>query len=111
MESGGVYERWMREPELKLHRDMKVLLVGSTTTLGSDIELMLAGGAHRLKAHLCTWGGGGLLLDPVLVLDVVRNAYDRLQLGHQLHPCLEKKSLASVTHASVTCRLNYCHAL
>ncbi|KAF7235229.1 Protein TANC1 [Varanus komodoensis] len=58
----------------------------------------------------------GVLLDPELSLEAqvtaaARSAFLQLQLIHQLCPYLEHDSLATVTHALVTSRLDFCNAL
>ncbi|KAF7254778.1 hypothetical protein EYD10_00571, partial [Varanus komodoensis] len=58
----------------------------------------------------------GVLLDPELSLEaqvttVARSAFLQLRLIHQLHPYLEYDCLATVTHALVTSRLDFCNAL
>ncbi|KAF7249528.1 Serine protease inhibitor Kazal-type 6 [Varanus komodoensis] len=58
----------------------------------------------------------GVLLDPELTLEVqvtavARSAFFPLWLIHQLHPYLENDCLATVTHALVTSRLDFCNAL
>ncbi|KAF7254239.1 hypothetical protein EYD10_01276 [Varanus komodoensis] len=58
----------------------------------------------------------GVLLYPELSLEaqvtaVVRSAFFQLRLIHQLHPYLENDCLATVTHALVTSRLDFCNAL
>ena len=63
-----------------------------------------------------------LLLDPSLSLDsslsldvkvsaVARSAFAQLKLVCQLRLFLEMLDLATVTHALVTCRLDYCNML
>ncbi|KAF7254152.1 Methylcrotonoyl-CoA carboxylase beta chain, mitochondrial [Varanus komodoensis] len=58
----------------------------------------------------------GVLLDPELSLEaqvtaVARNAFLQLRLINQLRPYLEYDCLATVTHALVTSRLDFCNAL
>ncbi|KAF7246492.1 PDZ domain-containing RING finger protein 4, partial [Varanus komodoensis] len=58
----------------------------------------------------------GVLLDPELSLEaqmtaVARSAFLQLWLIHQLRPYLEYDCLATVTHALVTSRLDFCNAL
>ncbi|KAF7248337.1 C3a anaphylatoxin chemotactic receptor [Varanus komodoensis] len=58
----------------------------------------------------------GVLLDPELSLKaqvtvVARSAFFQLRLIHQLRPYLEYDCLATVTHALVTSRLDFCNAL
>ncbi|KAF7245183.1 hypothetical protein EYD10_08612 [Varanus komodoensis] len=65
------------------------------------------------KDRVCSLGA---LLDPELSLEtqvaaVARSAFLQLQLFHQLRPYLDKQSLATVIHALVTSRLDYCNAL
>ncbi|KAF7251550.1 hypothetical protein EYD10_03015 [Varanus komodoensis] len=58
----------------------------------------------------------GVPLDPELTLEaqvsvVVRSTFHQLWWIHQLRPYLEDTCLATVTHALVTSRLDYCNAL
>ena len=58
----------------------------------------------------------GVLLEPSLSLEaqvasVAWNAFYQLRLVVQLHPYLDRDSLASVVHALVTSKLDYCKAL
>ncbi|KAF7239030.1 Potassium voltage-gated channel subfamily H member 6 [Varanus komodoensis] len=58
----------------------------------------------------------GVLLDPELSLKaqvtaVARSAFLQLWLIHQLRPYLENDCLATVTHALVTSRLDFCNTL
>ncbi|XP_061466651.1 uncharacterized protein LOC133377174 [Rhineura floridana] len=58
----------------------------------------------------------GVLLDPLLSLEaqvasVARNAFYQLRLVAQLRPYLDRENLATVIHALVTSRLDYCNAL
>ncbi|KAF7236010.1 Olfactory receptor 10V1 [Varanus komodoensis] len=58
----------------------------------------------------------GVLLDPELSLEaqvtaVARSVFLQLRLIHQLRPYLEYDCLATVTHALVTSRLDFCNAL
>ncbi|KAF7235091.1 Vomeronasal type-2 receptor 26, partial [Varanus komodoensis] len=58
----------------------------------------------------------GVLLNPELSLEaqvtaVARSAFLQLWLIHQLRPYLEDNCLATVTHALVTFRLDFCNAL
>ncbi|KAF7239466.1 putative RNA-directed DNA polymerase from transposon BS [Varanus komodoensis] len=81
---------WMRANKLKLNPDKTEVLD---------------------KVH-----GLGVLLDPQLSLEaqvtaVARSTFFQLQLIHQLCPYLENDCLATVTHALVTSRLDFCNAL
>lgn len=42
---------------------------------------------------------------------VAKSTYCQLQLVQQLHPFLDKKDLASVTHGLVSSQLEYCNTL
>lgn len=53
-------------------------------------------------------GLGELLLVEVPVVAVARSRYHQRQTACQLHSFLDKKDLASVTHAPVTSWLNSC---
>ncbi|KAF7242518.1 LINE-1 retrotransposable element ORF2 protein [Varanus komodoensis] len=89
---------WMRANKLKLSPDKtEVLLVGGSG-FGDKVRSL------------------GVLLDPELSLEaqvtaVARSAFFQLRLIHQLHPYLENDCLATVTHALVTSRLDFCNAL
>ncbi|KAF7245360.1 RNA-directed DNA polymerase from mobile element jockey [Varanus komodoensis] len=52
-----------------------------------------------------------LLVGEAQVMAVVRSTFLQLRLIHQLRPFLENDCLATVTHALVTSRLDYCNAL
>ena len=105
---------WMRVNKLRLNPDkLEVLLVGALP--------------HRLKGHFPALDGVklplkdrvhslGVLLDPGLTLEaqvdsVSRAAFLQLQRIYQLCPYLDEQILATVTHALVTTRLDYCNAL
>lgn len=100
----------MRINRLKLHpKKMEILLVGSSLVLGT-------GCTYTAARWECILPGGRHLLGPDLLLEsqvaaVARSSYFPLWLVRQLHPCLGKKDLASVTHALVTSQLNYCNML
>ena len=64
-----------------------------------------------LKTHVCSLC---VLLDSSLSLDaqvlaVARSAFAQLKLVSQLHLFLEMSDLATVAHALVTSRLDYCN--
>ncbi|KAF7252847.1 Leucine-rich repeat-containing protein 72 [Varanus komodoensis] len=68
------------------------------------------------KLSITTFSSLGVLLDPELSLEaqvtaVARNAFLQLRLINQLRPYLEYDCLATVTHALVTSRLDFCNAL
>ena len=74
---------------------------------------ILNGITFPLKKQVCSLG---VLLDSSLGLDaqvamVARSAFSQLKLVHQLFPFLEMLDLATVIHASVTSRLDYCNTL
>ncbi|KAF7246017.1 putative RNA-directed DNA polymerase from transposon BS [Varanus komodoensis] len=105
---------WMRANKLKLNPDKtEVLLVGGSGLGMGDLGLVLNGVALPLRDRVRSLG---VLLDPELSLEaqvtaVARSAFLQLRLIHQLHPFLENDCLATVTHALVTCRLDFCNAL
>ncbi|KAF7252767.1 putative RNA-directed DNA polymerase from transposon BS [Varanus komodoensis] len=105
---------WMRANKLKLNPDKtEVLLVGGLGFGMGDFDLVLNGVALPLKDRVHSLG---VLLNPELsleaqVTEVVRSAFLQLQLVHQLHPYLENYCLATVTHALVTSRLDFCNTL
>ncbi|KAF7244902.1 hypothetical protein EYD10_08831 [Varanus komodoensis] len=105
---------WMRANKLKLNPDKtEVLLVGSSGFGEGKLNLVLNGVALPPRDKVRSLG---VLLDPELSLEaqvtaVVRSAFLQLRLIHQLHPYLEYDSLATVTHAPVTSRLDFCNAL
>ncbi|KAF7248278.1 putative sodium-coupled neutral amino acid transporter 11 [Varanus komodoensis] len=100
--------------KLKLNPDKtEVLLVGGSGFGEGELNLVLNGVAlpPRDKVHSL-----GVLLDPELSLEaqvtvVARSAFLQLRLIHQLRPYLEYDCLATVTHALVTSRLDFCNAL
>ncbi|KAF7252318.1 Solute carrier family 22 member 7 [Varanus komodoensis] len=105
---------WMRANKLKLNPDKtEVLLVGGSGSGVGDLDLVLNGVALPLKDRVRSLG---VILNPELSLEaqvtaVARSAFLQLRLIHQLRPYLEVDCLATVTHALVTSRLNYCNAL
>ncbi|KAF7252624.1 Craniofacial development protein 2 [Varanus komodoensis] len=105
---------WMRANKLKLNPDkMEVLLVGGSNSWVGDLHLVLNGVALPLKDRVRSLG---VLLNPELTLEaqvlaVARSAFHQLRLIHQLHPYLEDDCLATVTHALVTSRLDFCNVL
>ncbi|XP_053106346.1 uncharacterized protein LOC128325025 [Hemicordylus capensis] len=105
---------WMWANTLKLNLDKtEVLLVSRRANRDEEILLVLDGVALPLKEQVRSLG---VLLDPALLLEaqveaVARGAFAWLRLVRQLRPFLEKADLATVTHALVTSRLDYCNAL
>ncbi|KAF7234592.1 Vomeronasal type-2 receptor 26 [Varanus komodoensis] len=105
---------WMRANKLKLNPDKtEVLLVGESGSGMGDLDLALNGVALPLKDRVRSLGA---LLNPELSLEaqvtaVARSPFLQLQLIHQLRPYLENDCLATVTHALVTSRLDFCNAL
>ncbi|KAF7247943.1 Phosphatidylinositol N-acetylglucosaminyltransferase subunit A [Varanus komodoensis] len=105
---------WMRANKLKLNPDkMEVLLVGGSSFGEGELNLVLNGVALPLRDKVRSLG---VLLDPELSLEaqvtaVARSAFLQLRLIHQLRPYLENDCLATVTHALVTSRLDFCNAL
>ncbi|KAF7249630.1 putative RNA-directed DNA polymerase from transposon BS [Varanus komodoensis] len=105
---------WMRANKLKLNPDKtEVLLVGGSGFGEGELNLVLNGVALPLRDRVRSLG---VLLDPELSLEaqvtaVARNAFFQLRLIHQLRPYLEYDCLATVTHALVTSRLDFCDAL
>ncbi|KAF7250062.1 Receptor-type tyrosine-protein phosphatase gamma, partial [Varanus komodoensis] len=104
---------WMRA-KLKLNPDKtEVLLVGGLGFGEGDLNLVLNGVALSLRDKVRTLG---VLLNPELSLEaqvtaVARSTFFQLRLIHQLHPYLENDYLATVTHALVTSRLDFCNVL
>ncbi|KAF7239262.1 WD repeat-containing protein 90 [Varanus komodoensis] len=100
---------WMRANELKLNPDKtEVLVVGGSDFGEGDLDLVLNGVALPLRL--------GVLLDPELSLKaqvtaVARSAFFQLRLIYELRPYLENDCLATVTHALVTSRLDFCNTL
>ncbi|KAF7235278.1 Zinc finger protein RFP [Varanus komodoensis] len=91
----------------------EVLLVGGSNSWVGDLDLVLNGVALPLKDRVRSLG---VLLDPeqtleAQVLAVVRSAFHQLRLIHQLRPYLEDDCLATVMHALVTSRLDFCNTL
>ncbi|KAF7235690.1 Anoctamin-2 [Varanus komodoensis] len=105
---------WMRANKLKLNPDkMEVLLVGGSGFGEGGFDLVLNGATLPLRDKVRSLG---VLLDPELSLEaqvtaVARNAFLQLRLINQLCPYLEYDCLATVTHALVTSRLDFCNAL
>ncbi|KAF7236821.1 Serine protease 27 [Varanus komodoensis] len=105
---------WMRANKLKLNPDKtEVLLVGGSGFGEGELNLVLNGVALPLRDKVRSLG---VLLDPELSLEaqvtaVARSAFLQLRLIHQLRPYLENDCLATVTHALVTSRLDFCNAL
>ncbi|KAF7249404.1 5-hydroxytryptamine receptor 4, partial [Varanus komodoensis] len=105
---------WMRANKLKLNLDKtEVLLVGRSGFGEGGFDLVLNGVALLLRDRVRSLG---VLLDPELSLEaqvtaVARSAFLQLQLIHQLCPFLENDCLATVIHALVTSRLDFCNAL
>ncbi|KAF7254503.1 Beta-tectorin [Varanus komodoensis] len=105
---------WMRANKLKLNPDKtEVLLVGGSGFGEGEVTLALNGVALPPRDKVRSLG---VLLDPELSLEaqvtaVARSAFLQLRLIHQLRPYLENDCLATVTHALVTSRLDFCNAL
>ncbi|KAF7235564.1 Cytosolic carboxypeptidase 4, partial [Varanus komodoensis] len=105
---------WMRANKLKLNPDKtEVLLVGGSGFGEGELNLVLNGVALPLRDKVRSLG---VLLDPELSLEaqvtaVARSAFLQLRLIHQLRPYLENDCLATVTHALVTSRPDFCNAL
>ncbi|KAF7247065.1 RNA-directed DNA polymerase from mobile element jockey [Varanus komodoensis] len=105
---------WMRANKLKLNPDKtEVLLVGGSGFGEGDLNLVLNGVALPPRDKVRSLG---VLLDPELSLEAqvttaARSAFLQLRLIHQLRPYLEYDCLATVTHALVTSRLDFCSAL
>ncbi|KAF7246169.1 THO complex subunit 1, partial [Varanus komodoensis] len=105
---------WMRANKLKLNPDKtEVLLVGRSGFGEGGFDLVLNGATLPLRDKVRSLG---VLLDPELSLEaqvtaVARNAFLQLRLINQLRPYLEYDCLATVTHALVTSRLDFCNAL
>ncbi|XP_061470050.1 uncharacterized protein LOC133379228 [Rhineura floridana] len=105
---------WMRANKLKLNPNKtEMLLVGGPSAQMVDVRPVLDGVTLPLKEQVRSLG---VLLDPLLSLEaqvasVAQNAFYQLRLVAQLRPYLSKEHLASVIHAMVTSRLDYCNAL
>ncbi|KAF7249282.1 Peroxisome proliferator-activated receptor gamma coactivator 1-beta [Varanus komodoensis] len=105
---------WMRANKLKLNPDKtEVLLVGRSGFGEGGFDLVLNGATLPLRDKVRSLG---VLLDPELSLEaqvtaVARNAFLQLRLSNPLRPYLEYDCLATVTHALVTSRLDFCNAL
>ncbi|KAF7254388.1 Parkin coregulated gene protein [Varanus komodoensis] len=108
MENAGNARKWMG-----LFIKTEVLLVGGSGFGEGELNLVLNGVALPLRDKVHSLG---VLLDPELSLEaqvtaVARSAFLQLRLIHQLRPYLENDCLATVTHALVTSRLDFCNAL
>ncbi|KAF7240633.1 putative RNA-directed DNA polymerase from transposon BS [Varanus komodoensis] len=105
---------WMTANKLKLNPDKtEVLLVGGSGFGEGGFDLVLNGATLPLRDKVRSLG---VLLDPELSLEaqvtaVARTAFLQLRLINQLRPYLEYDCLATVTHALVTSRLDFCNAL
>ncbi|KAF7246415.1 Serine/threonine-protein kinase RIO3 [Varanus komodoensis] len=105
---------WMRANKLKLNPDKtEVLLVGGSGFREGELNLVLNRVALPPRDKVRSLG---VLLDPELSLEAqvtaaARSAFLQLRLIHQLRPYLECDCLATVTHALVTSRLDFCNAL
>uniref|UniRef100_R4GAY7 Reverse transcriptase domain-containing protein n=1 Tax=Anolis carolinensis TaxID=28377 RepID=R4GAY7_ANOCA len=105
---------WMRANKLKLNPDKtEVLLVSRKAEQGIGLQPVLDGVTLPLKAQVRSLG---VILDSSLSLEpqvsaVARGAFAQLKLVRQLRPYLGKPDLATVVHALVTSRLDYCNAL
>uniref|UniRef100_A0A803SXZ5 Reverse transcriptase domain-containing protein n=1 Tax=Anolis carolinensis TaxID=28377 RepID=A0A803SXZ5_ANOCA len=105
---------WMRANKLKLNPDKtEVLLVSRKAEQGIGLQPVLDGVTLPLKAQVCSLE---VILDSLLnlepqVLAVARGAFAQLKLVRQLCSYLGKPDLATVVHALVTSRLDYCNAL
>uniref|UniRef100_A0A803TL80 Reverse transcriptase domain-containing protein n=1 Tax=Anolis carolinensis TaxID=28377 RepID=A0A803TL80_ANOCA len=105
---------WMRANKLKLNPDKtEVLLVSRKAEQGIGLQPVLDGVALPLKTQVRSLG---VLLDSSLSLEpqvsaVARGAFAQLRLVRQLRPFLGRSDLATVVHALVTARLDYCNAL
>ncbi|KAF7246312.1 Methyltransferase-like protein 4 [Varanus komodoensis] len=105
---------WMRANKLKLNPDKtEVLLVGGSGFGEGELNLVLNGVALPPRDKVRSLG---VLLDSELSLEAqvttaARSAFLQLRLIHQLRPYLEYDCLATVTHALVTSRLDFCNAL
>ncbi|XP_061474960.1 small ribosomal subunit protein uS7 isoform X1 [Rhineura floridana] len=102
---------WMGANRLKLNPDKtETLLVSAFSAQMVDVHPVLDGVTLPLKEQVRSLG---VLFDPSLSLEaqVARNAFYHLQLVAQLRPYLDSDDLASVVHALVTSRLDYCNAL
>ncbi|KAF7237751.1 Insulin-like growth factor 2 mRNA-binding protein 3, partial [Varanus komodoensis] len=91
----------------------EVLLVGGSGFGEGELNLVLNGVALPPRDKVRSLG---VFLDPELSLEaqvtaVARSAFLQLRLIHQLRPYLECDCLATVTHALVTSRLDFCNAL
>ncbi|KAF7241729.1 putative RNA-directed DNA polymerase from transposon BS [Varanus komodoensis] len=105
---------WLRANKLKLNPDKtEVLLVGGSGFGEGGFDLVLNGATLPLRDKVRSLG---VLLDPELSLEaqvtvVARSAFLQRWLINQLRPYLEYDCLATVTHALVTSRLDFCNAL
>ncbi|XP_061485295.1 uncharacterized protein LOC133385720 isoform X1 [Rhineura floridana] len=105
---------WMGANRLKLNPDKtETLLVSAFYAQMVDVYPVLDGVTLPLKEQVRSLG---VLFDPSLSLEaqvasVARNAFYHLRLVAQLRPYLDSDDLASVVHALVTSRLDYCNAL
>uniref|UniRef100_A0A803T4Q0 Reverse transcriptase domain-containing protein n=1 Tax=Anolis carolinensis TaxID=28377 RepID=A0A803T4Q0_ANOCA len=105
---------WMRANILKLNLDKtEVLLVSRKAEQGIGLQPVLDRVALPLKTQVRSLG---VFLDSSLSLEpqvsaVARGAFTQLRLVRQLHSFLGRSDLATVVHALVTSRLDYCNTL
>ncbi|XP_061471923.1 uncharacterized protein LOC133379865 [Rhineura floridana] len=102
---------WMRTNKLRLNPDKtEMLLVGGSSDWMVDVQPVLYGVTLPLKEKVRSLG---VLLEPSLSLQaqVASVAFYQLRLVAQLCTYLDKDKLASVVHALVTSKLDYCNVL
>ncbi|XP_061443806.1 uncharacterized protein LOC133365612 isoform X9 [Rhineura floridana] len=105
---------WMRTNKLRLNPDKtEMLLVGGSSDQMVDVQPVLDGVALPLKEQIHSLR---VLLESSLSLEtqvasVARSAFYQLRLVAQLRPYRDRDNLASVVHALVTSKLDYCNGL
>ena len=106
---------WLRQSRLKLNpQKTEVLWVGNKKP--SDIEICLPQLDGATLTTSTTVKSLGVTLDASLSMEaqvakVAHQAFYHLRQVKQLAPHLSQDDLATVTHATVTSRLDYCNSL
>ncbi|XP_062825481.1 uncharacterized protein LOC134295910 [Anolis carolinensis] len=99
--------------QIEIESRQEVLLVSRKAEQGIGLQPVLDGVALLLKTQVRSLR---VLLDSSLSLEpqvsaVARGAFAQLRLVHQLRPFLGRSDLATVVHALLTSRLDYCNTL
>ncbi|XP_060100566.1 uncharacterized protein LOC132575897 [Heteronotia binoei] len=106
--------RWLRLSGLKLNLAKTEVFCLGRCGPGREIPLPVFDGAPLIAASRVK--SLGVLLEPSLTMEAqiaatAKSAFFHLRRAKQLAPFLERDDLATVIHATVTSRLDYCNAL